>query len=78
MPGPNGYDLLRDIRTESKLKDIPIIGMSFIEVPDPMALFRFDIFLKKPLDLPLLYDCVCNLARRTTTKSSEMRANGSA
>lgn len=64
MPGRNGLDLVRDLRRMDTTRSIPIVVVSG-HAGEPDVLRGFDAgadrYLKKPVSLPKLVDCIQEL-----------------
>ena len=62
MPKMNGFDYLRSIKANSKLKDIPVIVLSNLgdkdDIEKAKTLGAEDYFIKSDTDLSVLFDKV--------------------
>jgi two-component system alkaline phosphatase synthesis response regulator PhoP len=61
MPGMDGTEFLRKLRSDENLKDIPVIVVSVrstIEKESREAMELADDYITKPIDLPTLYTAI--------------------
>jgi len=62
MPKMNGFDYLRSVKANSKLKDIPVIVLSNLgdkdDIEKAKSLGAEDYFIKSNTDLSVLFDKV--------------------
>jgi CheY-like chemotaxis protein len=61
MPGMDGTEFLRRLRSDENLKDIPVIVVSVrstIEKESREAMELADDYITKPIDLPTLYTAI--------------------
>lgn len=61
LPGASGYEVLKSMRADKRLRRLPILAVSANALPRDLARAResgFDGFLTKPLDLPDLLAAV--------------------
>src|SRR5438132_4741700 len=54
LPGMDGYDILRTMKSDPTLSDIPILVVSASRFDRPADVNGFVAALRKPFDLPLL------------------------
>lgn len=54
LPGLDGYGVLRTMKTDPTLSDIPVVVVSATRFERPADVDGFVAALRKPLDLPLL------------------------
>lgn len=64
MPGITGLDVVRAMRKNPNLKEIPVILMSAIEPPATQTDVDFQAFIRKPFTLQALLDQVKELLAR--------------
>ncbi|MGB3366120.1 MAG: response regulator [Acidaminobacteraceae bacterium] len=74
MPGTDGYESLRLIRTIKEYKLIPIIAMSaskFKDVKDNIEEYNFDYYIQKPIELSALIKLLDVYFDRSITRHTE-------
>jgi CheY-like chemotaxis protein len=54
LPGMDGYDILRTMKADPTLSDIPVLVVSASRFDPPTDVDGFVAALRKPFDLPLL------------------------
>jgi CheY-like chemotaxis protein len=69
MPGMDGFEVLRRLRADPALRDIPVVAISADAMPQTLSRGReagFDDYLTKPVAMDALHERVMRLLRRPT------------
>jgi signal transduction histidine kinase/DNA-binding response OmpR family regulator len=73
LPGLDGWDVLRQIKTDEGLRDVPVIIVTVVDEREVgMALGAAD-YLVKPVDRSALLDCLGRLTFTTKVQASPVR-----
>lgn len=77
MPVMNGIELVRAIRADNVLKEMPVVMISAMVHPEDLEPnIDVDRMLKKPFDLNVLTASVSSVLGRARAGHSSLRANG--
>lgn len=61
MPGMSGDQLVRAVRADPALRNIPIVLATAVQSPDPATLSAVDAYLRKPFMLDRLIGLIAKL-----------------
>lgn len=61
MPKPKGVEVVRLLKEDQTLKNVPIMMMSASKEPEPLSDQKWDIFVRKPFEMEELLESIQKL-----------------
>jgi len=65
----SGYDILRIMKFEKDMRDIPVIIISDLDEPPSFALYNYELYINKPVDEQVLLKHIKNVLSNIKDKS---------
>lgn len=61
MPKPKGVEVVRLLKEDAVLKNVPIMMMSASKEPEPLSELKWDMFVRKPFEMEELLESIQQL-----------------
>lgn len=61
MPKPKGVEVVRLLKEDQVLKNVPIMMMSASKEPEPLSEEKWDVFVRKPFEMEELLESIQKL-----------------